>query len=256
MHLHLLWALGQMKATLPSVQEKKTVPPGRRVSKNIVSEADADAPTLSEQTYQALVHMIMAKELAAGQVLEERPLSKRLNVSRTPLRMALSRLLGEGIVVRLSNGFYAVNAPNLEDYLHLIQLRRLLEGEAAGRAAENIGAETTAAMRSRVTDAAARAGSITPEEQWKLDDFLHESIADASGNPWLAHMIRDVRRRVRMCNVRLQPGRFPKTCDAHLEIIEALEQRDAERARKAMDAHLNAVWEGFVTMLGVPRANL
>ncbi len=247
-----------MKTDSTPVKQTKNAPVGKRPARSAVADenADADAPTLSEQTYQTLVQMIISKELPAGQVLEERPLSKRLNVSRTPLRMALSRLLGEGLVVRLSNGFYAVNAPNMEDYLHLIQLRRLLEGEAAGRAAENIAADKIAAMREKVQDAAARAADITQDDQWKLDDFLHESIAEASGNPWLAHMIRDVRRRVRMCNVRLQPGRFPKTCKAHLEIIDAMEQRDSEKARQAMDGHLNSVWEGFVAMLGAPKGAL
>src|SRR6478609_7138802 len=115
---------------------------------------DIDSATISEQTYAQLEAMIMSRELTPGHVLEERPLSKALKVSRTPIRMALSRLLGEGMIVKLSNGVHAVNSINIEDFLHLLQVRRLLECEAAAMAAGNVPADKIKAMRKALADMA------------------------------------------------------------------------------------------------------
>ncbi|MCB1489335.1 MAG: GntR family transcriptional regulator [Bauldia sp.] len=217
-----------------------------------MAQHEESAPsTLSEQTYSTLVSMIMSKELEGGQVLEERPLSKKLSVSRTPLRIAFGRLLGEGLTRRLSNGYYVVNAPTTEDYLHLLQLRRLLEADAASRAAGNLPKAVSQSLRERLTAMQDREFDEDDDATatFELDDDFHEAIADASGNPWLARTIKDVRRRVRMCNVKRYPGRFRQTCQEHLAILDAIDKGDAEGARKALEAHLDEVWTGFMQLL-------
>lgn len=211
-------------------------------------DIDQRQPTLSEHTYETLVSMIMSKELVGGQVLEERPLSKRLDVSRTPLRIAFGRLLGEGLIRRLSNGYYVVNAPTTEDYLHLLQLRRLTEGEAAARAAGNLDPDVSRDLRERT--AALLAAKIEDDDaRYKLDDDLHAAIADASGNPWLAQTIKDTRRRVRLCNFKRYPERFRETCMEHIAILDAVDSGDAEGAKKALEAHLDKIWEGIMQLL-------
>lgn len=204
--------------------------------------------TLTDSAYEALLAMILNKELVAGQILEERALSERLNVSRTPLRIAMGRLYGEGFMVRASNGLHAVSALNTEDYLDLLNLRRLLECDAVARAAGRMSAESIAELRGRIT-ALRDSPTVTVEQQHQLDDDLHDIIAKASGNRWLATMIEKVRRHARMCNVQRLPNRWQESCNEHLAILDALEARNAEAARQAMERHLDAVWSGFMKML-------
>lgn len=106
--------------------------------------------TVSEHTYQRLLSMIVSKELQPGQVVEERPLSQRMNISRTPMRMALSRLLGEGMIDRLSNGLLVVREIGIEEFFELVHLRTLLEGEAARLAAGKIPEGKLADLRDRI----------------------------------------------------------------------------------------------------------
>lgn len=204
--------------------------------------------TLSEQTYHALVGMIMSRELVGGQVLEERPLSKMLNVSRTPLKIALSRLLGEGLTARLSNGLYVVNAPSIEDYLQILEARRLLESHAAERAAENFPADVSRRLRARIEEMLAdESGNV--KDRLDFDDWFHAEVAAAAHNAQLERMIHDIRRRAQMCNIKNNPARFKFTCAEHLAILDAFDRKDPEAARHAMQEHLDAVWSAFLLQL-------
>lgn len=206
--------------------------------------------SVSEQTYQRLLSMILSKELRPGQVVEERPLSERMKISRTPMRMALSRLLGEDMISRLSNGLLVVKEIGIEEFFELVHLRTILESEAARLAAGKIPESTLDDLRSRIKTMAAE-GIPESETHWKIDDELHDLIASAGGNRWLARMIADVRRRVRMCNIDRLPKRFQDTCEEHIAILDSLETGDAELAAKAMRTHLDCVRQGFITLLNL-----
>ncbi|ODT66471.1 MAG: hypothetical protein ABS75_27240 [Pelagibacterium sp. SCN 63-23] len=208
----------------------------------------AGGQTLSESTYQALSSMILQRELPGGKVIEERPLSEILDVSRTPLRIALSRLHGEGMLERLSNGLYMVPSPTIDEYLDLLQLRRLLEGEACAGAAGRMDPAVLADLRARIEAMASREEADLPV-YFALDEDLHMAIARASGNVALEQTIATVRRRVRMCNVNRYPGRFRENCREHLEILQAIADGDAVAARNALNHHLTRVWDGFVDNL-------
>ncbi|WZB62790.1 GntR family transcriptional regulator [Achromobacter xylosoxidans] len=101
---------------------------------NAATGCDGPALSVSERTYQALLDRIAARQIGPGEVLEERRLAEELNVSRTPMRAALNRLLGEGILKRLSNGSVVVHAFGVTELLELLQIRQLLEGQAAAMA--------------------------------------------------------------------------------------------------------------------------
>ncbi|MBL8600249.1 MAG: GntR family transcriptional regulator [Devosia sp.] len=208
----------------------------------------AGGQTLSESTYQALSSMILQRELPGGKVIEERPLSEILDISRTPLRIALSRLHGEGMLERLSNGLYMVPSPTIGEYLDLLQLRRLLEGEACACAAGRMDPAVLSDLRARIEAMASREEADLPV-YFALDEDLHLAIAKASGNVALEQTIATVRRRVRMCNVNRYPGRFRENCREHLEILQAIADGDAVAARNALNHHLTRVWDGFVDNL-------
>ncbi|MHA6691400.1 GntR family transcriptional regulator [Devosia sp. A449] len=209
---------------------------------------DAAGQTLSESTYQALSAMILRRELPGGKVIEERPLSEILDISRTPLRIALSRLHGEGMLDRLSNGLYMVPSPTIEEYLDLLQLRRLLEGEACAGAAGRMDPAILADLKARIEAMASREEADLPV-YFALDEDLHMAIAKASGNVALEQTIATVRRRVRMCNVNRYPGRFRENCKEHLEILQAIADGNSDAARAALNHHLTRVWDGFVDNL-------
>ncbi|RZL99467.1 MAG: GntR family transcriptional regulator, partial [Variovorax sp.] len=104
-------------------------------AKALVAAGRRATDSVSEQTYQALLALIAERALEPGDAIEERRLAERFEVSRTPMRAAISRLLGEGVLQQRPNGMLVVREVGLTEYLELLSLRVLLEGEAASLAA-------------------------------------------------------------------------------------------------------------------------
>jgi GntR family transcriptional regulator of vanillate catabolism len=95
--------------------------------------------SLESQTFRALLEMrelILRGEFRPGERLREVPLATRLNVSRTPLRLVLDRLAQEGLLKARPTGGFVANEFGVEDIRDAIEIRGVLEGAAAHRAAE------------------------------------------------------------------------------------------------------------------------
>jgi GntR family transcriptional regulator of vanillate catabolism len=85
-----------------------------------------------------LRELILDGELPPGVRVAEIPLSERIGVSRTPLRLALARLEHEGLLTALSSGGFVVRQFTREEIADAIELRGVLEGTAARLAAERL----------------------------------------------------------------------------------------------------------------------
>jgi DNA-binding GntR family transcriptional regulator len=208
---------------------------------------------VTERTYERLLELVLSKALPPGDVLEERKLAATLSVSRTPLRSAVNRLLGEGILARLSNGAVVVRETGAADFLELLHIRRLLESEAAALAAGRVPDAALQELRRRIQKIIKEART-RKEEHWILDDDLHDLIAEYAGNKALAQTVSSIRRRARLCNIERVPGRLVPACEEHLAIIDALASGNAERARGAMLTHLANVRQNFLRGLDLEQA--
>jgi len=93
------------------------------------------------QTLRALLRireMLIKGEFRPGERIREVPLSERLGVSRTPLRLVLDRLAHEGLIEARPRGGFAARAFTVEDVMDAIEVRGVLEGTAARLAAERL----------------------------------------------------------------------------------------------------------------------
>ncbi|GGF63132.1 GntR family transcriptional regulator [Azorhizobium oxalatiphilum] len=216
------------------------------------------APRLTEVAYRQLLDMILSGQLEAGSVVQERKLAKALDVSRTPLRDALFRLEGEGLLIRRGEGALQVKTVTLEDYSHALRVRVTLEREAARLAAGHVPANVLAPLRARIVQlvkAAEAAGGELPgrDDLDAVDELLHEAIAEGSGNPLMADLIRQVRQRSRLFGLERRPGRIREICAEHLEIIDALAAGKGDEACTAMERHLGRVIEDLKQRVFDPR---
>jgi DNA-binding GntR family transcriptional regulator len=166
----------------------------------------------------------------------ERRIAERLQVSRTPLREAIRRLEGEKLITRQNAGTLVVSPMSTEDFLNILHVRRLLEGEAARRAASRISFDELYRIREQMV--AIRSG-IQPvgTDPNSLGRQLHELIALAASNPVLLSIIEDLGKRTRLF-MRVPEHRSQVT-DEHLAVIDALLLRDGEAARVAMEQHID-----------------
>ncbi|WP_232823158.1 GntR family transcriptional regulator [Oceanibium sediminis] len=212
------------------------------------SAASREKGSITEQAYQFLRSLILAQKLDVGAVFTERRLAEQINASRTPLRTAINRLEGEGLIERLSNGSIVIRQVAVEELLEILLVRRLLEGEAAAQCAQRVPQEKIAEMMAQSQELLANP-DIEFDPFWSYDDRFHLFIAEGSGKPMLAKMIENLRDKVRMCHMMRMKRNFAEQAHEHIEVLKALEARDSERAREAMAQHLDRVRERLMTWL-------
>jgi DNA-binding GntR family transcriptional regulator len=211
-------------------------------------EQQSSPKNLSDLAHERLLDMLLSGELTAGATLQERRLAERLKISRTPIREALARLESEGLVHKAGR-LMTVSQISVQTYIEILNVRKLMEVEAAGLAAErridkgvaeNIRAAIWGLME---TDAP------TPAEHWAVDDIVHGVISEAADNALLAKMIRELRRRTHLFNTRRIPGRLRPGSLEHLALIDAVAAGDSAKARRLMAEHIDNVKAAIVDQL-------
>lgn len=215
---------------------------------SFLSGDGAQRPNLTEQVYEQLIELLIAGELRPGDVITERRMADRLNASRTPIREALGRLEAEGLVYKQPSRGVTVSPFSTEAFVDILNVRLLLESEAARLAAGKIAPEKIEAVRAALV-ALDQSAKPTLSEIWAVDDLLHGEIADAAGNALMAAMIRDLRRRTHVFNAYRTPLTPRFSADENMRLLDAVASGDRERARLAMEEHINAVKVAIIERL-------
>jgi DNA-binding GntR family transcriptional regulator len=194
----------------------------------------------SGQAYAAVKDMIRRRDLRGGEVIFESRIAAALDVSRTPLREALQRLEGEGLVVKTANYSFLVRKVDLAEYLNSLNVRTLLEVEATELAIDRIPLEGIHAARREIHQLIG-AAEFDREAHWRSDNTVHGLVADSCGNPVLAQMIRTLRVTTNLFEIEAVADRVEPDSTEHLALLEALETRNAARAKRAMRSHINSL---------------
>jgi DNA-binding GntR family transcriptional regulator len=209
----------------------------------------SDGRSLSERAYDELLDRMLSGELPAGTLLQERPLADALRISRTPVREALTKLESEGLVTRHVGRLLIVREISVHELMQILHVRSILEVEAVALAANRISPAQLETLRT--TFEGQMKGPIPDGgNHWGADDLLHGTICEASGNAVLTEMVRGLRRRTRMFNLKRMPERFLPGCREHLAIIEALERGDEKMARRSMATHLENAKRSILNKIG------
>lgn len=217
------------KATSKSASPAKG-PRAAAPRKNATGESN-----LTDRAYLVVRRLILERELTGGEILVEGRLAERLDMSRTPLREALLRLEGEGLLVRANARSYAVRRMTASHYFQCLQVRERLESQAVALAMGRIPAEEVQALRTAVL-------TLDSKEQgsshWQIDDQIHGMFARASGNEMLAETIAHLRVLCRLFEVVDPFMRVEEDRGEHLAILDAYAAGDAKAAEEAVVSHL------------------
>ena len=213
---------------------------------------DNKTASLEEQVTATLESEILTGKLASGTALTEQSLSKRLGVSRTPIRAALHTLAEEGLINLVPNRGAVVVGVTREDLIDIYKIRMRLEGLASALAAERISREDLATLRESVELAEFYISKNDTEHLKELDTQFHAIIYRASGNRMLNKTLSELHRNIisyRKMSLSV-PGRLERSVGEHREILKAIEAGDAERADSLTCAHVAAALENMLTTVG------
>lgn len=215
---------------------------------------------LYEQIVQQIEESILKGTLKPGdQLPAERDLAQRFGVSRTAVREAVKALREKGLVEAYSGrGTFITDGTSHavrqsldlmvkigqpEGSTHLAEVRAILEPEIAALAAVRAQDSDLAVMREAVA-VMDRAGD-DPDAYIEADLDFHLALAEAAANPLILSLIDSIVGLLREQRLRIfkVPGGPERGQAHHKRILDAMERRNAEKAREAMKAHLEQVRE-------------
>src|SRR5688572_4854988 len=163
---------------------------------------------LTDMAYQRLKEDIDAGVFKPGSIVKEADLVMRFNMSRTPVREAVQRLLTEGYIQQLHRGFVVVELSDNE-LMNIYRVRGVLEGMAARQAAASRSRVDLALLQDlHEQEQAAVTRSAPRDEIGNASDAFHIALARASHNEFLISVLELARRRAEPYRRRLlgSPG--------------------------------------------------
>jgi GntR family transcriptional repressor for pyruvate dehydrogenase complex len=224
---------------------------------------DARSPIARRNTYELvadrLVTLIGTRELKPGDPLPtERELTQAYGVGRSSVREALRMLESQGVITPGAKGTFVVasvaNPLNSSyrllltldedaDVHDIFELRRILECEAAALAAERRRKKHLAEMDEAIEEMEAGLEEPSGDRYIDADLRFHIAVAEATGNRLVLHSMEAVRGVIRraLMPIFLVPNSPERSLEQHRLIRAAIADRDPDRARDEMRAHLDRV---------------
>jgi DNA-binding GntR family transcriptional regulator len=201
---------------------------------------------------EALRAAIIAGEYAPRQRLVEIDLCERFGTSRFILRSALQELAAQGLVEFQRNRGARVREVSLTEAVEITEVRILLEGLLAARAAERVSKSDIAMLRRLIRDmhiAVEKSELLTYSE---LNARLHGAIRDIGAHETAARLLRQLRDQTvrHQFSLSLVPGRPAVSLPQHEAIVAAITAREPDAAEQAMRRHLQSVIEAFRALSG------
>jgi DNA-binding GntR family transcriptional regulator len=193
-------------------------------------------PNLAAQAYSHLRSLILGRHILGGTGLAEGRLAVELNVSRTPMREALVRLAGEGLLEKTVEGTYRVRSVSIREFFECMEVREVLECHAIERA---IAVVRDADLRALHDELKALPASAQDDlAHWQFDNRFHSFFATIAQNQALARAIQRERVVARLFRLSSPFHRQAESDEEHIEIMEAVMLRDVKSAQAAMRRHL------------------
>jgi DNA-binding GntR family transcriptional regulator len=195
--------------------------------------------TRSEALIDALREAILTGQYRPGEHLVQEELAERFGISRIPLREALRRLEGEGLVIISPNRGATVRPLAPKDVVDLYDLRLALESLALRRAAERYAdLREPTARRHAEAKLAVESGALT--KLFHLDRDFHADLAAASDNPHLIAALGSQWSQIMLVmHAYLKVGTYtPNVWEEHEGLANAVAHGDADGAVEKLRIHL------------------
>ena len=217
----------------------------------MASNRPRSGESMMTKVYAILRRDILSCQILPGQELSEPDLAARFKMSRTPVREALAKLRTDGLVKSFPRMGYQVAPVTFQDMNELFGIRTMLEARAVELACERITQEQIGELRTLSDIIYDRARQPSIHHFVQANTAFHGAIAKASGNVRLHTMIMQTLEELQRffyLGARLRDV-STETNVSHKVMVDALEARDATRARNLMIEHNDETQKGLLVAL-------
>lgn len=202
--------------------------------------AVSGSATQQDACYQRLRQWVTVGRFLPGERLKIRAVAGELGAGLMPVRAALQRLAAEGALVNVPNAGVAVPLLSRPEFDDVLDMRMLLEGEAAERGSLHLDADDLAALRSLSVRMDAALACADATAYLEANEEFHLRLYRAAGSPTLSSLIETVWLKVGPLSNRLfdHPDALPVLNQAHGDVLAALARRDSAAVRRAIERDL------------------
>lgn len=210
-----------------------------------------DKTKLSEQAYEMLRTDIMDLKLKPGSILYEAKLSREMDISRTPIRLALQQLVAEGLVEIKSGkkNYFYVDDLSVSTFRDIYQLRTVLECLSVELASLNKTPEDISNLKAIIEEQEyLLENDFTVKDSLDIDKRFHNQIALISRNSMLAEKIDkllDLYYRYNFFALSTN-NRFKQAASEHIQLLEVIETGNLESVKNLMNVHLSKTNENIL----------
>ena len=206
-----------------------------------------DGERIADAVMSRLRRAIARHDLQPGFHLSVPSLAAQMGTSRSPVHEAVKRLVQEGLATEEPRRGAFVTAYNPPALIPLYEVRYVLEGFAAGLAAERAGSEAIRQMEAVLDQEATAIARDDLEAHIDIDIQFHEQIVAAAANPALEEMLGQVHARIRSAMLsRIVPTGPEQALADHRAVLEAIKRRNSLAADQAAREHVMRVYTKLV----------
>lgn len=207
-----------------------------------------DQNSLRARVFNQILEDILEGRHKTGDPLVETKLAEELGVSRTPVREALRQLELEGLVSLIPNRGVIVAGVTESDVEDIYSIRSRLEGLAVRWAAERMSPEDLRQLEETAELMEYYTRRSDYRQLSRLDAKFHDLIYTAGRSKVMRHTLSTLMRYVQQARLGSykMPDRAEKSLSEHKAILEALKDRDADKAEMLMTAHITGVMENLL----------
>ncbi|MDO9527243.1 MAG: GntR family transcriptional regulator [Gemmobacter sp.] len=191
----------------------------------------------SHRAYAHLREKLLRSKFLPNQKINEVSLANDMEISRTPLREALNRLVAEGLLVDRGRGF---SVPGLEASVvfDLFETRVEIECATVRLACERAKDSDLEELSEFLQESMAESPDASVDRLIELDMRFHDTIARLSGNAVLRQTLANINDRIHLIRWIAMEGRRERTQQQHREILDHIRARDKEAAMADMREHI------------------
>jgi len=188
-------------------------------------------------------------ELAPGAPIDEGDLAQQLGMGMVPVREAIKLLIHDHLIDAPPRGLFVAGI-NIPDLKHISEIRLLLETYCARQAAANAHPDDILILEALCQELG-KSSIDQPQQHFELDHKFHQAVAKAAKNKYLSEILEDFYgQSKRIWYLALPQLEFlPAAVETHLELVEAIKNKDTDSAESIMREHIQSFYDKVFQIL-------